>query len=116
MWCCTIFIYKAIGKISELMPLKLSEVGADIAGNIDPYTYKDSIPKDFFSYNMESQAEILADYFTQEFLGAHNYIGKSSNRRIRMNFFYEKTLENFFEEIEKSNRRPRDLTTQWEPK
>lgn len=104
---------QTIDAISELLPSSIAEIGKDIAGSIDPYTYKDSPPKDFFEYNMESQAEILADYFISEIMGHKGYIGKSSNRRIRVEFFHEKTLENFFIEIDNANRRPRDLKSQW---
>lgn len=106
-------VAQAIDAISESLPNALAEIGKDISGAIDPYTYKNSSPKDFFEYNMESQAEILADYFISEIMGQKGYTGKSSNRRIRVDFFYEKTLENFLEEIDQSNRRPRDLKAQW---
>lgn len=104
---------QAIESISEALPDILAEVGQDIAGKLDPYTYKNNPPKDFYVYNMESQAEILADYFMQEIIRIDGYVGKPSNRRFRTQFFYEKSLENFFIEIEKSNDRPRDLISQW---
>ncbi len=62
---------------------------------------------------MESQAEILADYFMSSIMGHQNYVGKHSNRRIRSQFFYENTLQNFFAEIEKFNTKNRDLKKQW---
>lgn len=81
---------QAIEKISSVLPDAASEVGKDIAGEIDPYTYRNSSPKDFFSYNLESQAEILADYFVQKILAIPNYNGKASNRRLRTTFFTRK--------------------------
>ncbi|MTD33093.1 hypothetical protein [Paludibacterium denitrificans] len=83
-------VAQIIEAISELLPTSIEEIGKDIAGSIDPYTYKGTPPKDFFEYNMESQAEILADYFISEIMGHHGYMGKKSNRRIRSTFFTRK--------------------------
>ncbi|WP_145929302.1 hypothetical protein [Chromobacterium vaccinii] len=103
----------ALDNVSDIMPKKMSEEVKDLAGSIDPYTYRDKYHKDLFQYNMESQAEILADYFMSEIMKIPGYVGKSSNRRVRGPFFYDEVLANFFIEIEKSENRPRNLKTQW---
>lgn len=106
-------ISQVIESISDGLPDKISEMAKDVAAAFDPYTYRNEAPKDFYSYNMESQAEILADYFVQEIMGINGYIGKPSNKRIRKNFFYDKTLTRFFDEIDKSESRPRKLNEAW---
>lgn len=109
-------IANTIESIGNSLPNSAGEILKDISGEIDPYTYKGSLLKNFFQYNMESQAEMLADYFVSEIMGIAGYIGKNSNRRIRAQFFYQDTLEPFFEEVDQSNRRPRDLKIQWKLK
>lgn len=106
-------IANAIETFSDKFTGGLSDTIKDISGEIDPYTYKNKMPSSLFNYNMESQAEILADYFISEIIGISGYVGKNSNRRIKQSFFLKEVLSDFFEEIEKSARRPRNLLDQW---
>lgn len=106
-------IADALNNVSDMVPKSISEDLKDLAGTIDPYTYKDTYHMDLFEYNMESQAEILADYFMSEIMKITGYIGKKSNKRVRGAFFYNEVLAKFFIEIEKAERRPRNLKIQW---
>lgn len=106
-------IANTIESMGDSISNSAGEILKDISGKIDPYTYRESTMGNFFQYNMESQAEMLADYFISEIIGISGYVGENSNRRIRAQFFYQDTLNAFFEEIDQSNRRPRNLKNQW---
>lgn len=109
-------IANAIESLGNALKNRAGEILKDISAEIDPYTYIESSQKNFFQYNMESQAEMIADYFMSEIIGITGYTGKNSNRRTRAKFFYKDTLKLFFEEVDQSSRQPRDLKKQWELK
>lgn len=111
---CGTGIAQAVNTLKDYTPAPFKPAVEYIETEVDPYVYKHDTPsKDFFSYSLESQAEILADYYMQEILGIRDYYGKELNSRKRYVFFYKKTLENFLIEVDDSNRRPRDLKKEW---